>query len=206
MCSWTPSAVKPWPKITLLTTRDGSVADAVLGSNNEHPTENHSPTPNAATNFILPSCGSQTSERSFARSQVRRSADSSRPKTWVRPERSTITDLQPLRQLTILSPLLSCNQSSPDRERRHFRPRNCCGFRIAGLAEVKRIGRDEALSCNPSTSACAWPDTPGPRAAIGQGLPSRLRRHHDRCTSDSRLAAHPNSAESGPRTAPPPPR
>src|SRR5258708_30860268 len=32
----------------------------------------------------------------------------------------------------------------------------------------------------------------------GQGLPSRLRWHHDRCTSDSRrLAGTPKSAESG---------
>src|SRR5258706_8525375 len=35
-------------------------------------------------------------------------------------------------------------------------------------------------------------------SAPGQGLPARLRRHHDRCTPDScRLAATPKSAESG---------
>jgi len=84
-----------------------------------------------------------------------------------------------------LSPLLSCNQGSTDREGGDFRPGNSCGFRIAGLAEVKRIGRHEALSCNPSTSARAWPDAPGLRAALG--LVSRVTPVHTakrNCTRD----------------------
>jgi site-specific recombinase XerC len=39
--------VTPWPRITLLTTPDGSVAIAVLGSNNEHPTTKDKPIRNA---------------------------------------------------------------------------------------------------------------------------------------------------------------
>src|SRR5260370_15892383 len=72
------------------------------------------------------------------------------------------------------------------------------------MAEVRRLprrapqARFRRVDLHTYAEASIRTSVSGSRAALGHGLPSRIRWYDDRCTSDSRpLAATPKSAESG---------